>query len=198
MAARAVNVENQRLRALLNILGASSKDISTFLASYDHRHHGKPAPCVNSCDGARPAMTPNSPCPNPRKPITRTIAAPLSPAPSSVSTRHADVVVTTAPTPLEATEMVMTEMDECSQARPVTSSQILSEVSDCFCPRGPLPLHASPIDISETSCDVAAEILVELHNQTDATEVRIALGCTGTADCLVKNTKIFQLMDSIP
>lgn len=197
MAARAVNAENRRLRALLGILGASSKDVSTFLASFDRRDHGEPATYVESCDGAGSVMTSNSPSPpNPRKLRTRTIEPPLWPAPSSVATQSDDAAVTTIPTYLESTDMAITEIEECGQVSPVTSSLILSEISDCFCPREPLASHASPVDLSETSCDVAAAILLELHNHNDTAEVRIALGCTGKSDCSVKNTKIFQLIDS--
>lgn len=49
----------------------------------------------------------------------------------------------------------------------------------------------------ETSCDMAAAILVQLHHQTDAGRARAALGCTGTSNCSVKNLRIFQLMDSL-
>ncbi|EWZ78560.1 hypothetical protein FOCG_18066 [Fusarium oxysporum f. sp. radicis-lycopersici 26381] len=54
--------------------------------------------------------------------------------------------------------------------------------------------HSEPL---ETSCDKAAEILVELHNHTDPSWARLALGCYGDSSCSVKNTKIFQLMDHI-
>jgi hypothetical protein len=52
--------------------------------------------------------------------------------------------------------------------------------------------HSEPL---ETSCDKAAEILVEIHNHTDPSSARLALGCCGNSSCTVKNTKIFQLMD---
>ncbi|CAG7555199.1 unnamed protein product [Fusarium equiseti] len=52
--------------------------------------------------------------------------------------------------------------------------------------------HSEPL---ETSCDKAAEILVEIHNHTDPSSARLALGCCGDSSCTVKNTKVFQLMD---
>jgi hypothetical protein len=176
-------------------LGASSNDISTFLASFDHCGHGEPPAGAESCHGVGPMRTPNRSSPETSR--TTLTSMPLSPAPSSVSTQHDETVETTITTLPESTELTNTELDECSQARTVTSSVMLSEISDCFCPREPLRPHASTVDISETSCDVAAAILVELHNQTNAKEFRIALGCTGTSDCSVKNTRIFQLIDSI-
>ncbi|KAK2591263.1 hypothetical protein QQS21_011044 [Conoideocrella luteorostrata] len=195
MAARAANAENRRLRALLRSLGASSNDISAFLASFDHCGHGEPSAGTESCNGVGPIRIPNTS--NPEISGTTTTSMPLSPASSSVQTQDDEPTVTTIKTLPESTEVTNTELDECRQARTVTSSVILSEMSDCFCPREQLLPHASTIDTSETSCDVAAAILVELHNETDAGEVRIALGCTGTSDCSAKNTRIFQLMDNI-
>lgn len=78
-----------------------------------------------------------------------------------------------------------------------TAGDILPSISDCFCPPGPSTTDASRTEALETSCDTAAAILVELHDQTDAARARIALGCTGTSSCSVRNTTIFRLMDEL-
>ncbi|KAM4058781.1 hypothetical protein HRG_014746 [Hirsutella rhossiliensis] len=74
---------------------------------------------------------------------------------------------------------------------------VLPSVSECFCPRQPSGPAPDPAESLETSCDVAAAILVQLHDQTDSVGARVALGCTGTSSCSVKNTRIFQLMDRL-
>lgn len=71
-------------------------------------------------------------------------------------------------------------------------------ISDCFCPSGPPTPDDSDLRASsETSCDAAAAILVELHGQADATEARATLGCIETGSCSVKNTAIFRLIDEL-
>ena len=49
----------------------------------------------------------------------------------------------------------------------------------------------------ETSCDVAAAILVGLQGKVDEQGTRVALGCTNTGPCSVTNHRLFQLMDDI-
>lgn len=72
---------------------------------------------------------------------------------------------------------------------PLPDSHDSSDPSICHSKRpGPL----------ETSCDKAAKILVDLHNQTDLSSARSALGCRGdSSNCSIKNTSFFQLMDHL-
>ncbi|KAK0725346.1 hypothetical protein B0H67DRAFT_550936 [Lasiosphaeris hirsuta] len=58
---------------------------------------------------------------------------------------------------------------------------------------------ASPSTL-ETPCDEAVGILAALHQgrrHVDTTQARAALGCNGERDCLVRNTRLFQVMDEI-
>ncbi len=48
---------------------------------------------------------------------------------------------------------------------------------------------------SQTSCLAAANIIAGLYGDQDAAKALLELGCAGTGDCLVKNDKVFQLMD---
>ncbi|ENH65212.1 hypothetical protein FOC1_g10000875 [Fusarium oxysporum f. sp. cubense race 1] len=79
-----------------------------------------------------------------------------------------------------------------SSTEPLSSAptDVLSPLSDSFHSGN----QSEPL---ETSCDKAAEILVEFHSHTDPSWARAALGCRGDNSCSVKNTKIFQLMDHI-
>ncbi|KAK4444966.1 hypothetical protein QBC34DRAFT_429412 [Podospora aff. communis PSN243] len=51
----------------------------------------------------------------------------------------------------------------------------------------------------ETSCEEAVEILRELQKgrHIDTEQVRTALGCPTAETCLVKNTRLFQVMDEL-
>ncbi|KAI1297565.1 hypothetical protein F5Y03DRAFT_398448 [Xylaria venustula] len=46
-----------------------------------------------------------------------------------------------------------------------------------------------------TSCDAAASIIAGFQGHGDVSRARKALGCDDVADCHVKNTRLFQLMD---
>ncbi|PHH91694.1 hypothetical protein CDD83_10611 [Cordyceps sp. RAO-2017] len=74
---------------------------------------------------------------------------------------------------------------------------VLPSVPEYLCPRQPSVPDLDRTDSLETSCDVAAAILIQLHNQADSAAVRVALGCAGASSCSVKNTRIFQLMDQL-
>ncbi|KAI0424185.1 hypothetical protein F5Y09DRAFT_325064 [Xylaria sp. FL1042] len=47
-----------------------------------------------------------------------------------------------------------------------------------------------------TSCDAAASIIADFQGHGDVSRARMALGCDETANCHVKNTRLFQLMDA--
>ncbi|KAL5617963.1 hypothetical protein FOVSG1_000185 [Fusarium oxysporum f. sp. vasinfectum] len=76
-------------------------------------------------------------------------------------------------------------------------TDVLSPLSDSFDSSNSIIHSGNRSEPLETSCDKAAEILVEFHSQTDPSWARSALGCHGDNSCSVKNTKIFQLMDHI-
>ncbi|PVH68963.1 hypothetical protein DL98DRAFT_541998 [Cadophora sp. DSE1049] len=66
---------------------------------------------------------------------------------------------------------------------------------DCFC----APTisheqdHASPA--TEMSCETAASILTDLRGRTDTYSIRISLGCSDTAECMVKTSTVLQMME---
>ncbi|CVK87086.1 uncharacterized protein FPRN_05452 [Fusarium proliferatum] len=73
----------------------------------------------------------------------------------------------------------------------------LSPLSDSFDAFTSIIHSSNQLEPLETSCGKAAKILMELHNHTDSSWARLALGCYGDNSCYVKNTIIFQLMDSL-
>jgi hypothetical protein len=102
---------------------------------------------------------------------------------------------TTAPVPVRC--------NSCNEA------QNSYEAAECHKelpePREPviLPLPPPPIAVSkvrsvaETSCDTAATILAQMRGDGDSEFARTMLGCQGTADCSVKNTTLFQVLDEV-
>ncbi|TXC04006.1 hypothetical protein FocTR4_00000194, partial [Fusarium oxysporum f. sp. cubense] len=81
--------------------------------------------------------------------------------------------------------------------QPSSTEPLLELLSDSFDSSNSIVHSGNRSEPLETSCDKAAEILVEFHSQTDPSWARSALGCHGDNSCSVKNTKIFQLMDHI-
>ncbi|KAK1757256.1 hypothetical protein QBC47DRAFT_378749 [Echria macrotheca] len=54
--------------------------------------------------------------------------------------------------------------------------------------------------VDEMHCDEAVSILTELQKgrgMADAAAARSMLGCEGTRECVVKNTRLFQVMDEM-
>jgi hypothetical protein len=50
----------------------------------------------------------------------------------------------------------------------------------------------------EMLCDAAAAIVADLQGHGDKNVAMASLGCGGTANCLVKNVKVFDVMNQIP
>ena len=49
----------------------------------------------------------------------------------------------------------------------------------------------------ETSCEVVAAILANMYGYVDTSRVRVVLGCTGPSDYVIKNTRVFDLLDEV-
>lgn len=237
MAARAILVENQRLRSLLALHGISQEEIDSYLTSSrlsdgggsetlsgvgcitgeTTRNRQPPAslPARNtSLHSQRHGSSVAEPSIVRRFPSSSATLA-SSPAaercPSSDTSLH-------APRPTSLPQITSRNLaatrphgrqDEQDHQWPKdgqhhtadhsasSSTNMLPPVSDCFCPPEQSTSHANSLEAHETSCDAAAEILAELHSHRDTVEARRALGCTGTSNCSVKNTTIFQLMDEL-
>ena len=200
LAAQAISTENQRLRSFISLLGVPSKDIDTYLAASDHEAGVKPSACSKNRPSAGSFPTSHSSQFNQSNLGHQPNLGFFSPSFSTVSTLPGDAVLGAIPILQDATEISAKGKGEHSQARTVVrgAASMLPEVSDCFYPQDPHQSHPRNVSISETSCDVAAAILLELHNQSDPAQVRVALGCKGRTECSVKNTKIFHLIDNIP
>lgn len=60
------------------------------------------------------------------------------------------------------------------------------------------PVELITTSRTETSCDIAATILADVHGCNDKSLVFAALGCPEAEDCVVKNVRIFELIDQMP
>lgn len=77
------------------------------------------------------------------------------------------------------------------------ASRILPPVSDCYCPPDSPTLALDQTSRLEMSCEAAARILAEIRGHADAAWDLSVLGCMGTRDCMVSNTRVFQLIDEM-
>lgn len=102
-----------------------------------------------------------------------------------------------APDDQQVLERVGCLSDGTSDLGEPSITDMFPPIFDCFCPSEPSTTDISGGETLETSCDAAAAILTNLYNQTDPAQTRAALGCIGTSNCSVKNTKIFWLMDEL-
>lgn len=218
--ARAVSIENQHLRALLELHGVSRDRVAQYLASRTELE----STGLNGASGAeRSSQSPQREGIDDQELGPRSLheqqtsgslklgiheALPLPMLPQT--TRPNMEPMDSAATPTNemesrhksslanhqwASDCVIEPIDPYRNTHPPIRAP--PPVSDCFS----LPEHSAPDlghrEALQTSCDVAAAILVELHSQTDHERARVALGCKGTSNCSVNNVKIFQLMDKL-
>jgi hypothetical protein len=48
----------------------------------------------------------------------------------------------------------------------------------------------------EMSCNAAAAIIAEMQGHSNANLAKVQLGCRGRQECAVKNTVLFQILES--
>lgn len=86
--------------------------------------------------------------------------------------------------------------NNCPEMPTLSGSDILPPVPDCYCPPDPPASTPSPAATS-VSCEVASRIIVEYQWHMDPAKARELLDCMGMSDCLVQNSKLFRILDSI-
>ncbi|KYK57505.1 hypothetical protein DCS_04515 [Drechmeria coniospora] len=210
-AARAMFVENQRLRALLALLGASPSDVSHYLSSFPSAGQAWMRDVRLAPSGiGLPASDQNSSSLIPSRITSTTITRRKAPATASGAALPEQAL---SPTGIRrsfdaARHQHQVEGEEYCQQPGYEDNQnpeqvgryvddVLPPMSDCCCPPGPPTTDGGRTEMLETPCEAAAAILVELHGQADLGQTRVALGCNGAANCSVMNTTIFRLMDEL-
>lgn len=210
-AARAVFDENQRLRALLTLCGASPSDVSQYLSSFPSPGYARmPDACVAHSRVHLPATAQNSSSLMPRHITPIAATRRKAPAMASAAGLPAQTLSPSGSTcGLDGAQPQRQAEGEDYCQRPGYEDHqnleqvghfmdgVLPPISDCFCPPAPPTTEDGRTEMLETPCEAAAAILVELHHKADLGQTRVALGCNGASNCSVKNTTIFRLMDEL-
>ncbi|KAK5988119.1 hypothetical protein PT974_12259 [Cladobotryum mycophilum] len=184
-AARRVNIENQRLKQLLNLRGVSEDEIQQYLSSSEISSQA-----TSSASHPQPFTV--------RGMASETVSVDFES--TSIGRKSLDNQAEKAESPLE--QLVETPDDDHLDlaVSPSPGDENTCQEQQGSRERLQSPGFTSPTSPKvkyETSCDTAAAILVQLHANTDDERARAALGCTGTNNCSVKNTEFFQLMDTL-
>jgi hypothetical protein len=235
-AARAVALENWRLRSLLACRGVSSEEIKNYLEAFDGGASRNPV--------ATPPLSASEPLRRPQRDLHGEMSSGLE----VMGTRHimdaaagirrektgawgdGSIPLAQDMTELQGGRLARTQVPADASTVRVDKLAVLADVSaqrmccgpitqcsgagrDCqkdfaeqsdssrrreasnsqLSPPSGLSATASPL---EMSCNIAASIVTDMHRYGDEELVREALGCNGSRECVVKNTILFQVLDS--
>ncbi|KAK3298713.1 uncharacterized protein B0H64DRAFT_80957 [Chaetomium fimeti] len=193
-AARKVALENSRLRALLASRGVTDEELSSYLAQFDDQPSG-PLPTA--------ALTPPT-----------DEASPLparSDSHSGSSRANRDVPDDESASGLKRLAVAADTTPRQTCCGPTTRCSAIdgrdvqepaaqpSPPADQANQPSPSPSPNTPNTTGshlEMSCTAAAQIMANMSRDGNKELAREALGCTGAEECLVKNTLVFQLLDS--
>lgn len=201
-AARAVNAENQRLRTLLKMRGVGQVELDQFLAEddaltparwnlkqeHDQLNARSIVPHGHDTSAATRYALPDSLS---RLPIAH---EPMEIHPTRLEPNHRIPMIQLLHESHPAMDRPFSRHVQYEHPESEGTETLGSSASNSSS-RETSESRPGGNNSMESSCDAAAAILVDLHKQTDPWSARAALGCTGSNDCSVKNTKIFQLMD---
>ncbi|KAK0709259.1 hypothetical protein B0T26DRAFT_653008, partial [Lasiosphaeria miniovina] len=178
--ARAVALQNSRLRSLLTSAGVSNSEVERYLDSFHDDEDLGYEPTIPPTGHHYPLelqlqhRPPGSPD---RPPFSgMPTSKPARSGPSTQSSNDGREDPRTAPSDRYASWSASADHDR------------MSATSDSSPNADPSPM--------EMSCSVAASIIVSMQRGQDERRTREALGCQGTKECLVKNTMLFQFLDN--
>ncbi|KID86942.1 hypothetical protein MGU_06071 [Metarhizium guizhouense ARSEF 977] len=225
-AARTVAVENARLKMMLASLGVSEGDVDDFLAACQDReaaealssvsmrpiHHDqrddessrgvKAVPQQDVSSGKPiPHMHPQS------MPGNHQHAFALGGYTGPMSSSSHSSAASRQHTPLDVLASATLQQNSCCEGKtqcttaaseapsPSTVETNTRAVTPTSSPdaAGLVPGFSSPM---EMSCSAAAAIIAEMQGHGDMGAAKARLGCRGQQECLVKNTMLFQILES--
>lgn len=200
-AARKVALENSRLRSLLASRGVTQEEVDHYLASSERR-----AAAASAGGLPTTALAPQTGEAGPPPPVSDMDLGSSRPdcgVPNRASSTSAlDTLAIAADASVR--QICCGPMTQCSPAD-APLADVPGQPSDsCFPGRGPASPSPSP-DLNhpnttasplEMPCTAAAHIMVGISRDENMELAREALGCSGPEECLVKNTLVFQLLDS--
>lgn len=187
-AARAVALENSRLRTLLSNKGVSEDEVENYLASpeeqcevNDHRRATKGRPMASDTLGQRPPSSPASPTAT----ITDTGAVMCLKRLVNDDGPHPFGTLELQPSELTTRALKMDIQAQSQEREPNTSLRTSLP-----------PLHSLSLSPHEMSCSAAAEIIAGAHGHGDECRARSELGCADSSNCVIRNTKVLQVLQN--
>lgn len=222
-AARAVSLDNDRLRALLAHHGVSSDEVERFLRFGDGaqdcgRQRADGAASSSPLSSSERCLPDGTPClTEARQPSSLSVDIQrIALSPHSLSQRPLDIdSLTTAKSAGLVTNVggvagipqERSNANDCGQGLRVCHGDDNGDESPLVAKGPTSPPPASTPDsvvispeasLMETSCDAAAGIIANVQGHGDKALAFAVLGCSGTKDCVVRNIRIFDLIDRIP
>ncbi|KAF3924567.1 hypothetical protein ABW21_db0209702 [Orbilia brochopaga] len=185
-AARAVAVENQRLRMLLASVGVSEEQVARHLESF--RDRAIPTDVHVAVDN--PGKSPTQRCDNAdKRDVNSEDDVPVSLEAESGTRVEAPV----SPDHVDRPTSVMSNNDSRPQVQAEHSPpKICGKTRLCSS-------NSSTSPTLETPCEMAASIILRMRGQDDESAVYSTFGCENgfPQGCTIKNTILFQLMDEM-
>jgi len=210
-AARAVELENRLLRALLSHRGVSHDEIEHFLRFSVEASDGGRRGGDGAASGASPCR--GLPTPDTRKPLFPGVDAQgMSRPPRTPSQKPSGCgpgAASSAAVAADAGDVARIPQEEPG-AHDGDEQDFLARRGDeeqlGVGPAGPKPPppvaapHARSVAMSaaspmETLCEAAATIIADVQGHNDRELALAALGCQGTTACTVENMRVFDLID---
>lgn len=180
-AARAVALENARLRSLLSSKGVSGDEVERYLASPGE-----------GCQALRRAETGGACCSRERSDAPEAIARHTSSSPAGSRVAAMDAF------PLMSLKRLVNKdgphpFDTLD--RGPEHSATLAEKADIQ-KQSASESAAAPSKFHEMSCSAAAEIIADAHGHGDACLARTVLGCVDSSNCIIRNTQVLQVLQN--
>lgn len=177
-AARAVALENRRLRQLLAHHGVSLVEVEAYLRTCGD---GDSYPSSSSPVRAKPTPSLISQAVVPSTASCRSAKARERPSLSPEHSWNVSILASHPTRAVGAQVRVPSLAPAPGPDRPASA---------------PAPSTTTATTL-ETHCDDAAGIIAQLCGDGDSARARTVLGCVGSTDCVVRNTVLFQLMDEV-
>lgn len=199
-AARKVDQENTRLRALLSLHGISHEEVDTYLRSFDEIRDRLDSSTVvaNNLlpvqDGVLEVRVDEA--------RIRARYSTHELERDSTTQRSEHTEHDSEPIPLLSKRIENyvgahdgKGVDNGAFAHSVTDNAECRNTSTCFCAPTTRVRDQSPNSGLEISCETAATIIADMRGDGDKERVRASLGCRKGEECNVKNTIVLQIMD---
>lgn len=192
-AARAVALENSRLRALLSSKGVSDYEVEKFLASSGEGSKAQQREVNSHCCGSEGSPT-ASDTPGQDTPSSQASA-------NGAATDTGDamclkrLVNDDGPHPFRSLEpWPAARATQALTTGPRAQSQ--EQESNASTRTTLPPLHSLSPSPHEMSCSAAAEIIAGAHGHGDECVARSVLGCADSSNCVIKNTQVLQVLQN--